>query len=456
MNTWLSLIPPLTAIILAIWTRRVIPSLLIGVVSGALIIQNFSPIACITETLTILFDVVSDPGNARMLTFSLLIGSIVFLVERSGGVNGFVALVTHKNFIDTKKKAGFFTILVGAVLFIEGSISILTTGTVARPLFRKFKISREKLAYLADSTCAPIAVLIPINGWGAYLMTQFHNQDIKEPVALLVQAMPYFIYPIVAVILTCVAVAWNLNLGPMKAAEGRGYVDDEVDEEPVIKEHPRQSLDFIVPVLSLIFSLFVFMMITGKGSLIAGDGSKSILYGILTALGVSYVFYRSRGVMRTGEFIKISFQGMRHLLGVVVILALAFSMNAVCKKLQTGFYVSGILGENLPAFVIPAMIFVISAFIAFATGTSWGTFAIMLSVGIPVALHLDLNLPLVVGAIVSGGVWGDHCSPVSDTTVLASLASDCPLIDHVRTQLPYALLGGVISILLYLCAGSLL
>lgn len=458
MNTWLSLLPPLIAIVLAIRTRQVLLSLLTGIFSGSLILHHFSIYPAFVGTVEIVVKVIADPDNARMLLFSLMIGSVVLLVQRSGGVDGFVAIVSRPRLVDSPRKAGLLATLIGAGLFLEGSMSILTVGTVAKPLFRKFRLSREKLAYIADSTAAPAKVLIPLNGWGAFLMMHMKQAGVGHPFVLLMDSMPFFFYPMSAFLLTLAAIHVPWNLGPMKEAEKKAKERTE-PEEPApgkVQRKKREALYFLIPILTLVGSLFTFMNVTGNGNITAGDGSKSILYSIFVTLAVSYVLYRSRNVFNTETFIRICLEGMNHLLEVVMILALAFAINAVCRELKTGIYAAGILSAHLPQAVVPALIFLISALISFATGTSWGTFAIMLSIGVPMAVSLGLPLPVIAGAVVSGGVWGDHCSPISDTTVLAALASGCPLMDHVKTQMPYALLGGLISVVLFLFIGFLL
>lgn len=453
MNTGLSLIPPFIAIFLAITTRQVVLSLLLGVFAGEFILSGYHFFDGFIGTIELIVRVIADPDNARMLLFSLMIGSLVSLVQESGGVNGFVHWVTRKKLVNSARKAGLLANAIGTLLFLEGSMSILTTGTVSKPLFKKFRLSREKLAYIADSTAAPAKVLIPLNGWGAYLMMHFKQGGMDQPFVLLMQALPFFFYPIAAYGLTLLAILIPFNFGPMKKAE-----DDAQKSEALLQTEKetgvtRSAIYFLIPVLVLVTALFSFMIMTGNGSLIAGDGSKSILYSIFVTLILSYLLYRSNGVFKTERFVRISIDGMNHLLEVVIILALAFAMNGVCKELRTGVYAAGLLGNHVPHFLIPFLVFIISALISFATGTSWGTFAIMLSIGIPMARSLNLPMPLIVGSIISGGVWGDHCSPISDTTVLSALASDCPLMDHVRTQMPYALLGGFFAAILYLVAG---
>ena len=457
MNSWLSLVPPFIAIVLAIRTRQVVLSLTAGIFSGVWILGGINPLPAFTGTIELLVSTLARPDNARMLLFSLLIGSVVFLVQRSGGVEGFVRALTQRGLVDSPSRAGLLAMLTGTGLFLEGSMSILAAGTVGKPFFRRFRMSREKLAYIADATAAPAKVLIPLNGWGAYLTGILTQLEVPRPFHLLMSAMPFFFYPIAGLILVSLCVLCGWHWGPLKEAEERSAVScQSLEDEGAQPVKERRAVYFILPLALLVASLIGFMFWTGHGDLTAGDGTRSILYGIFVTLAFCYPFYRISGVYDTAGYMKAVMDGMSHLLEVVMILALAFAMNAVCRELKTGLFCARLMAGNLPVFLVPVLLFLTSALISFATGTSWGTFAIMLGIAVPLAGTLGLSLPLAVGAVVSGGVWGDHCSPISDTTVLASLASGCDLMAHVRTQLPYALLGGGLAALAFLAAGVLL
>ena len=455
MNGFLSLLPPVAAIVLAFATRQVVLSLLFGLFAGTLVLSGFSPYGAFTGLWDTLIRTVSDTDNASLLLFSLLIGALVRLVQDSGGVSGFVRMLTEKNRIDSPLKAKLAAAFLGMTLFIEGSISILTVGTVMKPLFRKFRIAAEKLAYLADSTCAPVAVLLPLNGWGAYLVTQLKAQGVEDPVSVLLSGMPFFFYPVFALLLVFLTTLTGRDFGSMKNAEKAALSQKSDDDSLSSSASGAGAWAFLLPMVVLVGGLFFFMKVTGNGSIREGDGACSVLNATAAAVCVTFILYRLSGVMKTADMMRSSMEGMQHLLEVVMILALALSINSVCRELKTGIYVAGWIGPDIPLFLLPALIFVLSAAIAFATGTSWGTFAIMLGIAIPLASQLGLEVPLVLGAVVSGGVWGDHASPVSDTTVLSSLASDCDHIRHVRTQLPYAMIAGGASILAFLIAGTL-
>ncbi|MCB0279658.1 MAG: sodium:proton antiporter, partial [Calditrichaeota bacterium] len=436
---------------LAIYSRKVIFSLFAGIITGALISAKLNILQTFMGSVDTVLRVFDSQGNTATIIFAFLIGAVISLVEQSGGVTAFVNLFAKGSLLNSAKKSKLFTMIIGILLFIESNISILTSGTIARPIFKKFKISQEKLAYLLDSTCAPVKVLIPINAWGALLISQIalnYNGSLSAT-DIFLSSMAYFFYPMVALIIVFATVIFPFDIGPIKHTKAEEEVVDKEDE----LVNGGHSSYFFVPILSLVLGMLFFMVITGDGDMRQGDGSKSVMYAVMLSLIASYFWFAYKKVFDYEQYLEVSFIGIKNLLRVVIILILAFAINIIAKDLQTGKYIANLLSQNIPNFIIPALIFVISALISFSTGTSWGTFAIMMSIGLPAAVQLDINIPLVVGALVSGGVWGDHCSPISDTTVISSLASGCSHIDHVKTQLPYAMLGGGISVILFLIFG---
>ena len=444
---FLSVLPPIIAIVFAILTRKVILSLILGIFSGALIISIGNPFLAFFQTNEIIVEVFSSTGNVRTILFSLLIGSIIILIKVSGGVTGFVELLMIKLRINNGRKSKLLAAFSGIVLFIESNISIITSATIVKPLFQKFNISKEKLAYIVDSTCAPIAVLLPFNAWGAMLVSQIELNGVSEASGVFISSIPFFIYPISALILVFVVIAFNINIGPMK--NNVTYYEDVKNME----EKNGKATYFMIPVFTLIIGMIVFMYVTGNGTISQGSGSKSVLYSVTLSLLISLLYFIKEKIFTYKEFLKYSFQGMHHLLEVVIILVLSFAINIVCSKLGTGKFIASSISDAIPIGLIPILIFIISSFIAFSTGTSWGTFAIMMSIGIPVAIELQCSIPIVIGAVISGGIWGDHCSPISDTTVISSLAAECDHVDHVKTQLPYAMIGGVFSAIIFLVLG---
>lgn len=455
MDSWLTIVPPVLAILMAFLTRQVIPSLLVGILAGAYILHD-GILQPLLETINFVTAPFSGEGNTRIIVFSILIGAILELAKVSGGVDAFVRMISSFSFMNSKKKASFSSTVIGSLLFIESNISILTVGTIFKPIFQKLKISAEKLAYIADSTCAPMKVLIPLNAWGAYLIAQISAQGIDGASGVYIASLPFLFYPIMAIVLVLLTISFSLDFGEMKKAEERAKTQSvEIVSSP--QENTKASpLYFLAPMAALVLGVFVFMAYTGNGVLTEGSGSKSVLYAVCFSLLTTFAIYSWKKVFTLNELIAHSFTGMGKLLEIAALLLLAFSLNALSKELGTGAYIAGLLRDVLNGGFIPFLLFFVAAFVAFSTGTSWGTFAIMLSIGLPVGVELDLHLPLIVGAVVSGGIWGDHSSPLSDTTVISSLAAGTTHINHVKTQLPYAMLGGGISAVLFLIFGFIL
>lgn len=451
-ETLLALLPPFLSITLALVTKRIIPSLAAGITAGILIVAMRSGQALPLYGGQVIGETLLNPDHVRIFLFSLLMGSFVCLLRRSESIEAFLAWVIKRRLVKSARGAGFFAFFIGTCLFLEGSLSILSVGTVSKPLFRKFRICNEKLAYICDASCAPIAVLLPLNGWGAYLVLQFQSQNIADPIQLLLQSLPFFIYPWIAVVLCLAAIWFDWNPGFMKRCHDEAEWAGEVDAASVsaFSSGSRSVSFFWVPVAAMIVTAFATMWITGNGSLISGDGARSVLASVVAAILLCYLLYLPAGILTVRGAFKATMDGIRELGGIVFILFLAFLLNRVCRDLETGSRLAGLIHEQFPAVLLPGVIFVLSALMAFATGTSWGTFAVMISVVLPMAEVLQLPLPLIVGAIVSGGVWGDHCSPVSDTTVLSALASGSDVMRHVKSQMPYALIGGAASFAIYL------
>ncbi len=463
----LSLAPPLLAIALAIATRQVYLSLILGIWSGWWILAGWNPLAGARDSLEVIATVIANPDNAKILLFSLAIGAVLTLTQRSAGVEGFVASLHRMGIGRTRRSASYVATGIGTIVFIESNITSLVTGTVARPLFDRLRISRAKLAYFCDSTAAPVCILVGMNAWGAYVIGLLGTQGVEDPVAVFVRAIPFNFYAILALILVWLVATFDWNIGPMRteeretaemgpvASEGpslRSEQDSLLDVEPREGAPPR-ALNMVVPVVVLVGMMVVGLFVTGEGDPLDGDGSTAVLWAISSAIAVMFVLYKAQGILGVEESTKYTLQGMAGLLPLVVVLVLAFALGATCAALGTGPFVASLVERFLTPALVPALLFVAGALISFSTGTSWGTFAIMVPIGVPMVDPLGLSLPLVLGAILSGGIFGDHCSPISDTTIVSSLASACDHITHVRTQLPYALLAGGAAIALFLAFG---
>ncbi|MCB9285636.1 MAG: sodium:solute symporter [Lewinellaceae bacterium] len=483
----LSLLPPVIAIVLAIWTRQVYVSLLTGIWLGWIVINQGNFLTGTFDTVQGLVNVFQDAGNTRTIMFCALVGALILFVQKSGGVEGYILQVNRwllrlaKQ--DPKRERMWVQLLAwltGMIVFVETSISLLTVGTLYRPLFDRLGISREKLAYVADSTSAPTSIIIPFNGWGAFIMGLLAANEFTHPFSAMFQAMPYNFYPFLALALVLIVILTDWNFGPMKKAEKRvretgallaegseAMIAEDLIEVEVEKGVTPKAMNMVIPIAVMVLMMPVILAYTGWGETKAGEsffeklfvaigkgsGSTAVLVAVLTAILASMVLYRAQRIFKVPQMIDITLKGISSLMPLALLMMLAFAISGVCKELHTGQYVAEITRAWLSPAMAPLLVFLVSCFIAFATGTSWGTFAIMIGIAIPMARELDANVFMVIGAVMGGGVFGDHCSPISDTTILASMSSATDHIDHVRTQMPYALLAGGVAALGYLVMG---
>ncbi len=464
----LSLLPPVIAITLAIWTRQVYVALATGIWLGWTIVAGGNPVRGIVGAIDGTVDVVTDPGNARILLFSLLIGALVIYVEASRGVEGFVRWLEAHSFVESERGAGMLAWIIGVVIFIESNITLLVTGAVCRPLFDRYHGAREKLAYIADSTSAPICILIPFNAWGALIVGLLTGLSVANPLGVFVAAIPLNIYALAAVTLAGITAWTGLSLGPMKQAEERAArgivlseqgeisVDAELFTARLAKDVPPRPLNMLIPLAAMVLTMPVGLYVTGNGVLADGSGSTSVLWAVLAGIAAAWVLMLVQRFATLDELVRLGIKGMEALLGLVLILLLAISLGGITDQLGTGPFVADLVrGVVKPVALIPAT-FVVAAAIAFATGSSWGTFAIMVPIAVPAASALGLPIAPFLAASLSGGIFGDHASPISDTTIVASLASATDVIDHVRTQLPYALVAGGVALVGFAVVGAFL
>jgi Na+/H+ antiporter NhaC len=461
---WISILPPVIAIILAIWSKQVMLSLFAGSWMGFTLLSGFNPITGVAASLDGVIDVMGDPGDARVLIFTLLIGSLIATIEHSGGVRGFVHFLESRRWVHNGVRAQILAWFVGIVIFVESNITLLVAGSVSRPLFDRYKVSREKLAYLIDATSAPVCAMIPLNAWGAVIIGLVASTGIENPLEVFIASIPYNLYAFAAIILAGIVIWKDFNIGPMKAAEertrggellwpGATPLMDTSEEQSPEGERPEDipsALYMVLPILTMVLSMPVGLYITGDGDLIQGSGSTAILWSVSIAIVVAWTMMLGSGKSSINELMQIFMKGAGDLLPIAVILLLALALGDVARLLGTGPYIAGVAGATVPEFLLAPLLFLVSAFIAFSVGSSWGTFAIMIPIAIPIAVTLGLSVPLLLGAAISGAIFGDHASPISDTTVVASMASATDHIDHVRTQLPYALLAAAVATLGFL------
>lgn len=484
---FLSVLPPVVAIILALRTKQVYIALMFGIWFAYLIINDWNFLNGTIGTVEGLVSVFKSEGNTRTIMFSALVGALLLFIQYSKGVEGFVNLINKLiQKIEAKKKGKsrmvvqLLAVVTGLMLFVETSICSLTVGTLYRPIFDRLKIPREKLAYIADSSSAPSAILIPFNAWGAFIMGLLITQGLDNVFSTMISAIKFNFYPITAILLMIFIIISGKDFGPMKKAEKRTRETGELQNEnstPLVSEAitslepkegiPAKAFNMVIPLATMVFMMPINLAFTGWDAVTEstgffdhfftaigrGSGSASVLYAVITAIGVAMVLYRAQGIMKTKEMVELVLKGISELMPLALLMMLAFGISAACNELGTGQFIANWSKDFLSPQLLPAIIFAISGFIAFSTGTSWGTFAIMMAIAVPMAQAHEANLILVIAATLGGGVFGDHCSPISDTTIISSMASASDHIDHVKTQLPYALFGGLISLILYLVMG---
>jgi len=484
---FLSVLPPIIAIILALRTKQVYIALLFGIWFSWLIIKGWNPLDGTLAMIEAMVNVFKSEGNTRTIMFSALVGALLIFIQFSRGVEGFINILNKLIVKIENKKAGYsrvmvqvLAILTGLLLFVETSISSLTVGTLYRPVFDKLKVPREKLAYIADSSSAPSSILIPFNAWGAFIMGLLLTQGLEKPFTIMMSSIKYNFYPLIAIAMVFVVIFTRKDWGPMKRAEERTLktgllmnegstpmVSDAVTSFPPKEGIMAKAYNMIVPLGVMVFMMPINLIYTGWESVKTstsfldhvsqaignGSGSSSVLYAVIASILVAMIMYFIQGIMKPKEAVELTLKGISELMPLALLMLLAFAIGDACKELQTGIYVANATKEWLSPELLPAVIFVISSFIAFSTGTSWGTFAIMLAISVPMATIHGADITIVVAATLGGGIFGDHCSPISDTSIISSMASASDHIDHVKTQLPYAIVGGLITTILYLIIG---
>lgn len=466
----LSLLPPVIAVILAIRSKNVILSLFCGGFVGVMIFNSWNPFLAVKSMIgDYLFVQLTDSYNAGVIVLVVFIGGFIKLMEKSGGAQAFSQSVYK--YVNTKLKAQLCAWAGGIVIFFSDLGTPLLVGPVFRPLFDKLKISREKLAWILDSTSSPVAILIPFIGWGVYIMglikAEFDNLGVLESdYTTFVQAIPFQIYAILAIIMIPLVAFTKLDFFQMKKAELRA--EKEMGSFEFIKTETAQETDSKVilgnakPVMVILPIVVVFVTLFGTLAPLGFPFQKVDGNAFRVALTMGYFFgamvlmvlicmFR---VMKFNDAFKVYVGGMKGMTDVAITLVLAWSLGQMISGLGTAeFIVDFLKAMRFSAALIPAAIFLFGAFVSFSTGSSWGTFAIMMPLAIPMAQAFGIPFYIAVGAVLSGGLFGDHCSPISDTTILSSTGAECDLVEHIKTQLPYAAVNGIIAFIAYIIAG---
>ena len=481
---WVSILPPLVAIFVALTLRNVIPALLIGVWLGATSLRSFS-LDGIFRGLLDGFEIyvvraLADEDHAAIILFSLMIGGMVGIITRNGGMASIVRMIVSRARTAIGGQVAVWG--MGMMIFFDDYSNTLVVGNTARPITDHLKISREKLAYIVDSTAAPVVCLALITTWIGYEVGLIGDAldsvpDLDEPAyTVFLKSIPYSFYPILAFIFVFAVAVTGRDFGPMYKAEVRarkGQVSsvsaeempslqgDQLEPKPNI---PLRAINAFIPLLVLIVSLVGGLFVTGEGETItdiigSADAYKAMMWASLLGAVTAAVMTTGQGILSGHETVDAWFGGVKAMMFAMIVLVLAWALSAITFDLNTANYLVSILAGTLSPALVPAVIFVLSAITAFTTGTSWGTLGILMPLVVPLTWavlgangiadpeHMHI-LYSAIACNLAGAVWGDHCSPISDTTVLSSMASGCDHIEHVRTQMPYALLVGTVAVLI--------
>ena len=443
-----SILPPVIAIVLALITKEVYMSLLIGILSGALLYTKFNVISTVETTFQIMGDKIG--GNADILIFLVLLGILVALITKSGASRAYGSWAS--NSIKTKKGALLATAVLGVVIFVDDYFNCLTVGTVMRPVTDRYKVTRAKLAYIIDSTAAPICIIAPISSWAAAVGSSLPEGSSLDGFTLFLQTIPFNFYALFTLAFVLFIILSGIDYSKMKAVEESGDmgIEESFNEQEENVSSKGKVIDLILPIVVLIVSCIAMMLYTGgimDGANIVDafancSSARSLVMGSFIALVITFLFYIPRKVISFNEFCDSFVAGFKAMTPAVMILCLAWTLSGICSGdyLDIGGFVSAVIGGNATiAMLLPVLFFFVSLGLAFATGTSWGTFGILIPIALAIFGDASGMIPVCVAAILSGAVCGDHISPISDTTILSSAGAQCKHIEHVSTQIPYAL-----------------
>jgi len=473
---FLSLLPPLVAITLCFITKQVLASLFIGIWIGATILIGWNPIGGVTKTLGYIVENAADSWNATILLFDFVVGGLIGLIYLSGGAQAFVKSVTKK--VKTARDGQFAAWLFGLVIFFDDYANTAVVGNAFRAVSDKLRMSREKFSYIVDSTAAPVASLALVSTWIGYEVGLIGDAIegtaiTMTPYTIFLHSIPYRFYSIFAIILVLAIALSGRDYGPMLKAEYRTRTTGKVfrdgstplsggSELRVLEDIPLKTMNMVVPIIVLVGVSIFGMWWTGGGTsaesftaaISDADAMTALLWGASFAVIVAIIMYKAQGIGTLADMMDAFIDGAKMMVLANLILLSAWSIGSVCSEIGTAPYVVEAAKGVISPLLLPMVIFIICNLISFATGTSWGTMAIAMPIAVPLALALGVSLPLSISAVLTGSVMGDHCSPLSDTTIMSSMFSGSDHIDHVKTQIPYALTAAGVAVLAYIVAGT--
>lgn len=455
---WLSVVPPMLAIGIALTTKRVLPSLFAGILIASVILNAGALHLTPGWMIDYLVAILAKPDNLRLVLFSVLVGGLLKLMKDSRGFDAFTLALQRWRGSYGKRTVFGITWLFGATLILETWSNVLINGATTGPLYDRLGVSRVRLAYFIHTIGINVVALVLINSWGAFYLALVSAQGVANPLEFLIAALPYTLYCWISLGLVAFAMGTGFTVGPMRGFEKHAGAADAVAVPAATiaagSAEPRLR-HMLVPIVSLIGGVLLSLWSTGGGDITAGDGSSSILCAVIGTIALTAVLLRTDGVFSSADIEKKIIAGSAEFLDVGVLIVLALALGNLTKDLGTGPFVAQLLQNSLPVEVIPALVFVLGAVMSFATGTSYGTFSIMVPIALPIGAATGISPELLFGACIAGGVFGDNSSPISDTTIVASVASGTSVIDHARTQLPFALIAAALSVSGYLLIGML-
>ena len=466
-GTFWALVPPIIAILLALITKEVYSSLFVGILVGALFYSGFGFEGTVTHIVEDGFiSVLSDSYNVGILVFLVILGAMVALMNKAGGSQAFGRWAsTH---IKTRVGAQLATILLGGLIFIDDYFNCLTVGSVMRPVTDKHQISRAKLAYLIDATAAPVCIIAPISSWAAAVSGFVEGEN---GFSLFIKAIPYNFYALLTIIMMVSLSLMKFDFGPMAKHEKNALAGDLFSyKDRVAREEEEEGakkgkvIDLLIPIICLIICCVIGMIYTGgffegtsfKEAFSGCDASVGLAIGSIIGLILTILLYLVRRVLSFKDCMECLPEGFKAMVPAILILTFAWTLKAMTDSLGAREFVATMVKENASGLMgfMPAVIFLVGCFLAFATGTSWGTFGILIPIVVEAFYATDAELMIIaISACMAGAVCGDHCSPISDTTIMASAGAQCDHVNHVSTQLPYAIVAAAVSFASYLIAG---
>ena len=463
-----SLIPPLVAIVLALITKEVYSSLFIGILIGGIFYSGFTFELTVTHVFQGgIVSVLSDSYNVGILVFLVILGILVCMMNKAGGSAAFGRWAGEH--IKSSVGAQIATIVLGILIFIDDYFNCLTVGSVMRPVTDKHQVSRAKLAYLIDATAAPVCIIAPISSWAAAVTGFVEGED---GFSIFIRAIPYNFYALLTIVMMFALVIMKADYGPMKIHEDNAKRGDlfTTGDRPYAETEDGASasggrvIDLLFPILVLIVFCVIGMIYTGGffsgenliTAFYQSDASVGLMLGSFFAFVVTILYYAVRKVLKFGEAMACVPEGFKAMVPAILILTLAWTLKAMTDSLGAAEFVAGVVANSADAFMnfLPAIIFLVGCFLAFSTGTSWGTFGILIPIVVAVFAGSDETMMIIsISACMAGAVCGDHCSPISDTTIMASAGAQCNHVNHVSTQLPYAITAAAVSFVTYMIAG---